>query len=155
MEISEKLRREIAAQNATFPRLRSGLMPALHRVYQACGEINAGAVAELAEIFEMTPDEVRSVVELSNALDSPRRGRHQVKVCVGGTCLRDGAREFLGALSCRIGVPVGEISEDGRIELGEEVCFGACAAAPLMWVGDDMHDDVGLDDAERILAALE
>ncbi len=155
MEISEKLRREITAQNETFPRLRSGLVPALYRVYQARGEICSGAVDELSEIFEMSPDEIRSVLELSNILGSPRRGRHQVKVCVGGSCLRDGAGEFLEALSRRIGIPVGGIGDDGRIELGEEVCFGTCVAAPLMWVGNDFYEDLDLDDAERILEALE
>jgi NADH:ubiquinone oxidoreductase subunit E len=155
MGISDKLRKEIAAQNAELPRLRSGLLPALHRVHQACGDISEGAASELAEIFEMRPSEVLAVVEISNVLNTRRRGRHQVKICVGGACLRDGAREFLNALSERIGVLVDGISEDGRIELGEEVCLGACSAAPLMWIGDEVHEGLDLDEAERILDALD
>jgi len=155
VELSEKIREAIEAENATLPRLRSGLIPALHRVHQAYGEISDAHRSELAEIFEMGPDEVAAVVQLSKVLDTPRRGRHLAKVCVGLTCSRDGAREFLRKLAGRMDIPVGGITEDGRIELGEEICFGACAAAPMMWLGDEFHEDLDVEEAMRILAALE
>jgi NADH:ubiquinone oxidoreductase subunit E len=35
------------------------------------------------------------------------------------------------------------------------MCFGSCVAAPMMWVDDDFHEDLDLDRAVEILAALD
>jgi hypothetical protein len=46
-------------------------------------------------------------------------------------------------------------TRDGRIHLGHEECLGACAYAPMMRVDERYCEDLDLEQARRIVDALE
>ena len=52
----------------------------------------------------------------------------------------------------KLGIGVGECSEDGKYSLDATRCIGACGLAPVMTVNDDVYGRLVPDDVEGILA---
>jgi NADH-quinone oxidoreductase subunit E len=155
MVIDEAMRERIDAIAARYPERRGGLLPALHLVQREAGAVSHDAMRELAELFEIRPNEVLEVVSFYNLFDTEERGRHRVNVCINLPCSLRGARGLLRSLEEHLEIRAGETTADGRITLGHEECLGACGYAPMLRVGDTYHEDLDADAARRIVDGLE
>ena len=54
-------------------------------------------------------------------------------------------------LCSKLGVRLGETTEDGRFTLLPIVCLGTCDHAPAMMVDEDLHRDLDADKADQAL----
>ena len=154
MVISEEARSKIAALISQFPNSRGALLPALHLVQKDHGYISSECAKELAEIFDIFPNEVQEVVSFYNMFFDSPQARHHVYVCTNLPCSLRGARSLLKQLESYLGVQAPGATSDGRISLGHEECLGACAYAPVMRIGDRYHEDLDVEKAKQILDSL-
>jgi len=155
MVISRDSRARIDAEIAKYPQRRGALLPALHIVHEEHGHVAAESARELAEIFGLRPIEVMEVVSFYNMFYATPQPRHHVYVCTNLPCSLRGARSLLRDLERHLGVDEHGNTGDGRIHLGHEECLGACAYAPMMRIDDRYCEDLDLEQARRIVDALE
>ena len=155
MVISRGARARIDAEIAKYPQRRGALLPALHIVHEEHGHVAAESARELAEIFGLRPIEVMEVVSFYNMFYATPQPRHHVYVCTNLPCSLRGARNLLRGLEHHLGVDEHGNTRDGRIHLGHEECLGACAYAPMMRVDDRYCEDLDLEQARRVVDALE
>jgi len=155
MVISRAVRARIDAEIARYPQRRGALLPALHIVHAELGHVAMETARELAEIFEIRPIDVMEVVSFYNMFFASPQPRHHVYVCTNLPCSLRGARGLLRGLEAHLGVDEHGNTADGRIHLGHEECLGACAYAPMMRVDDRYCEDLELEQARRIVDALE
>ena len=154
MVISEEARSKITALISQFPKSRGALLPALHLVQKDHGYISSECAKELAEIFDIFPNEVQEVVSFYNMFFDSPQARHHVHICTNLPCSLRGARSLLQQLESYLGVQAPGETSDGRIFLGHEECLGACAYAPVMRIGDRYHEDLDVEKAKTILDSL-
>lgn len=153
--ISAETRAKIDVEIAKYPVKRGALLAALHHVQSQLGHVSPETAAEVADIFEIRPNEVLEVVSFYNMFYSTPQPRHHVYVCTNLPCSLRGARGMLRALEAHVGRHAGEPTADGRLVLGHEECLGACAYAPMMRVDGTYHENLDLEKAKRILDGLE
>jgi NADH:ubiquinone oxidoreductase subunit E len=53
-----------------------------------------------------------------------------------------GSQEILDVIKNKLGIDVGETTEDKMFTLSEAECLGACVNAPMMMIGDDYYVSV-------------
>jgi NADH-quinone oxidoreductase subunit E len=63
-------------------------------------------------------------------------------LCNSITCWIKGCDKLQREVSERLGISLGETSSDNRYTLLPVTCLGACDKAPVMMVGDELHEDV-------------
>lgn len=153
--ISPPTRDRIEAEIEKYPARRGALLPALHLVHAELGYVSPEAARELAEIFAIRPGQVMELVSFYNMFHATPQPRHHVNVCTNLPCSLRGARALLRGLEAHLGIEVGGATPDGRIGLGREECLGACGYAPMMRVDDRYHENLDLEQARRIVDALE
>jgi NADH-quinone oxidoreductase E subunit len=153
--ISTETRAKIDTEIGRYPQARGALLPALHLVQQELGHIAPETAREVAEIFGIAPVDVMEVVTFYNMFYGSPGGRHHAYVCTNLPCSLRGARSLLRALESHLGIRSGETTADGRITLGHEECLGACAYAPMLRIDDTYHEDLDVEEAKKILDALE
>jgi NADH:ubiquinone oxidoreductase subunit E len=73
------------------------------------------------------------------------RGKHQITVCRGTACHVRGSEAIIAALEKELGIKQGETTKDGLFSLSTARCIGACALAPSLSVGDDVHGRLTAD----------
>jgi NADH-quinone oxidoreductase subunit E len=82
-------------------------------------------------------------------------GKHNVAICTNISCMLRGADEIVEHVESKLGVKLGESTDDGRIYLKqEEECLAACCGAPMMMVDHKYHENLSKEKVDEILDAL-
>jgi NADH-quinone oxidoreductase subunit E len=83
-------------------------------------------------------------------------GRHNVAICTNVSCMLRGADDIVDHVEKKLGIKLGESSEDGRIYLKlEEECLAACCGAPMMMVDHKYHENLTNEQVDEILDGLD
>jgi NADH-quinone oxidoreductase subunit E len=140
---------------AIYAQKRAASIEALKVVQQHRGWVSDEALDEVAELLEMTPDELDGVATFYNLIFRKPVGRHVILVCDSVSCWIMGYDNLRDHLKSRLGIDLGETTADGRFTLLPSVCLGACDHAPVMMIDDDLHLDLTPERIDQILAGYE
>ncbi|HYL96406.1 MAG TPA: NADH-quinone oxidoreductase subunit NuoE [Terriglobales bacterium] len=152
MPLSAEERREIEAEFPRYPTRRAVCIDAMKIVQRHRGWISDESLQDIAQLLEMSLDELDSVATFYNLLYRKPVGRHVVLLCDSVSCWIMGYEKLRERLCSRLGARLGETTADGRFTLLPIVCLGTCDHAPAMMVDEDLHRDL---DPERADQALE
>lgn len=157
--LSEHVRQEIDHWKARFPegRQRSAVIGALHAVqHHNDGFLTAELMNGVADYLGLPTIQVYEVATFYSMFQTKPVGRHNVAICTNVSCMLRGADELVEHVENRLGVKLGESTEDGRIYLKrEEECLAACCGAPMMMVDHKYHENLTLEKVDEILDGLE
>ena len=116
------------------------------------GWLSPEAIEYVANYLEMAPIRVHEVASFYTMYNAKPVGKHLVQVCRTTPCWLRGAAGLTHTCRDKLGVGLGETSEDGLFTLVEVECLGACANAPVVQIGDDYYEDLS---PERLGALLD
>jgi NADH-quinone oxidoreductase subunit E len=150
--LSAEERQEIEAEIAHYPDKRAVCIDAMKVVQKHRGWVSDEALGDVAELLEMSVDELDSVATFYNLIFRKPVGRHVILVCDSVSCWIMGYDRLRDHLIRRLGIKLGETTPDGRFTLLPIVCLGTCDHAPAMMVDNDLHRDL---DAKKIDSILE
>ena len=119
-----------------------GLIPVLQQAQGIFGYLPEVALKRVAKGLKKPYSEVAGVVSFYSFFSTVPRGRNLVRVCLGTACYVRGAMQVLEALRDKLGIDVGETTEDREFSLEVARCFGACGLAPVITVNDVVHHRV-------------
>jgi NADH-quinone oxidoreductase subunit E len=145
--LQEKNAKEIEAIMTKYPadRKRSAVMPLLYIAQREDGYVTKQNLAEIAEILEITPTEVASIVGFYTLYHDEPGGKYRIQVCTDMPCALRGADEFLEKLCENVGIQVGEITENGLVSIEAVMCLAGCDKAPMYQVqtgeGIEYHEN--------------
>jgi NADH-quinone oxidoreductase E subunit len=131
---------------------RAGLLPALWMVQQARGWISDDAMAEVAEVLDLTPAYVKGVVTFYTMYHQHPVGEHFIQVCTTTCCNVVGAEAVVEALLEQTGCKeLGATSPDGKYTVIEVECLGACGFPIPVMVNDDFIESVTPESVSELL----
>ena len=145
---------EVRRLQGLYPDKRGALLPVLHMAQDLFGYISLEVEEYVAGLFDLAPSHVHEVVTFYTLYFQQPKGRHVVAVCHNLSCYLAGSREILAHVKQRLGVDVGETTDDGRITLQSVECLCACEAAPMMQVDDRYEINLTPEKVDRILEGL-
>ncbi len=153
--LSEEERREIEAEVANYEQKKAACIDAMKIVQEHRGWVSDEAIQDLAGFLEMSPDELDSVATFYNLIYRKPVGRHVILVCDSVSCWIMGYDPIREHLTSRLGIGLGETTQDGRFTLLPIVCLGTCDHAPAMMVDDELYGDLDPAKIDEILAKHE
>lgn len=127
------------------------LIPVLQSAQNLLGYLPQELLKHISKELRIPYSEVTGVVSFYSFFSTVPRGRHVVRVCMGTACYVRGGKEVLQALSRELKIQVGETTEDRMFSLEIGRCFGACGLAPVVMIGDDVHQRVKPDRIRDLL----
>lgn len=145
-------RAELDASLKRYPTKMAALLPALWMVQEERGWISENAMAEVAEVLELTPAYVKGVVTFYYMYHQHPVGKYFIQVCTTSPCGICGADDVVRALlrETRCG-ELGETSPDGKYTVIEVECLGACGFATPIMVNDDFVESVSAENVPQLL----
>jgi NADH-quinone oxidoreductase subunit E len=134
--IAEKYTEEIGKILSKYPpdQKQSAVMPLLYLAQSEDGFLTKQDINEVAEVLEITPTEVVSIVGFYTLFHQQEGGKYRIQVCNDLPCALRGADEFLEQLCENLGVKVGETTSDGLVTVEAVMCLAACDKAPMFQV---------------------
>jgi len=151
--LSAEERREIEIELGRYPNKRAVAIDALKIVQRSRGWVSEQGLADVAEMLDMSIDELEGLATFFNLIFRQPVGRHVILICDSVSCWVMGFEELRSRLSERLGVAPGGTTADGRFTLLPVVCLGACDRAPVMMVDGDLHERLDPSALDRILEA--
>ncbi len=150
---------EAAAQKhiAKYPagRQQSAVMPLLDIAQrQNGGHLTLEIMEYIADYLDMAPIKVQEVATFYTMYNHKPIGKHHVQVCGTTPCWLRGSDDIIAACKKKLGVEMGQTTEDGMFTLSEVECAGACVNAPVVAINDDYYEDLTADSITQILDAL-
>ncbi|MGC2174557.1 MAG: NAD(P)H-dependent oxidoreductase subunit E [Acidimicrobiales bacterium] len=119
---------------ALYPRKRSAMLPLLHLAQEQDGYLTDEGIAEVAELTDTTPADVRGTASFYEMYHLEPVGKYVVSVCTNIACLLRGGEEMLEHASATLGCAVGSTSDDGLFTLEEAECLADCDFAPCVQI---------------------
>jgi len=150
---------EIEHWKKRFPegRERSAVIAALHAAqHENQGFLTRELMDGVAEYLGLQPIQVYEVATFYSMFQTKPVGRNDVAICTNVSCMLRGAEAIVEHVEKKLGIKLGESTEDGRIFLKkEEECLAACCGAPMMMVNHVYHENLTLEKVDDILDGLE
>jgi NADH-quinone oxidoreductase subunit E len=134
--LNEALREKIRAYLPRYPSKRAVTLPALHAVHEHFRCVPYRAMAEIAEILEITPAEVHDTMSFYGFFPQAPIGETRVWVCRSISCMLRGGEEVLDQVCERLGVEPGRTTADGKFTVEFAECLGVCDFAPAALADD-------------------
>ena len=156
-EFSKENRRKIDEIVEKYPqgKQQSAVIPLLDIAQrQHGGWIPTAAMNEIAKILDMPYIKVYEVASFYSMFNLSPIGKHFIQVCRTTPCWLRGSDDISEACKKRLGVGLGETSNDGKFTLIEVECLGACANAPMVQIDDDYYEDLTPESIVNILDKL-
>jgi NADH-quinone oxidoreductase subunit E len=136
--ISDATKARFDKEVAKYPadQKQSAVMACLTIVQHELGYVSADSEKVVAEYLGMAPMAVHEVTTFYNMYNQRPVGKYKLNVCTNLPCqLRDG-QKALHHLEKKLGVAMGETTQDGLFTLQQSECLGACADSPVLLVND-------------------
>lgn len=149
--LTEKTKNDILELQKKYPEKRSALIPALHLAQAEIGYLPHDVQSEIAELFQLDPNEVNSVVTFYDMFYEEPVGKHLLHVCKNVSCMLRGGDKLLDSLCKRLNVKPHETTADGEYTIIPSECLAACDRAPMMIVDEKVIGPVEESAIEDIL----
>ena len=157
--LSEHTRAEIDAWLQKYPpdKKRSAVLAALREAqHQNQGYLTTELMDAVADYLELPKIQVYEVASFYSMFETKPVARHCVAICTNISCMLMGSDSVVEYIENKLGIKVGESTDDGRIFLKpEEECLAACAAGPMMQVNHVYHEKLTPEKIDEILDGLE
>jgi NADH-quinone oxidoreductase subunit E len=150
--LSEKTKKIILELQKSYPAKRSALIPALHLAQAEIGYLPREIQNQIADLFDLKPNEVNAVVTFYDMFFEEPPGKHILHVCKNVSCMLKGADEVLSGLCAKLNIAPGETSQDGEFTIIASECLGACDKAPMLLADDKVIGPVNVNELEKILS---
>jgi NADH dehydrogenase (ubiquinone) flavoprotein 2 len=148
-------RKELDELFPLYPTKMACILPALWIVQEDRGWISDEAMAEVAEVLELTPAYVKGVVTFYTMYNTHPVGKYLIQVCTTTPCNICGAEDVVGAFLEHTGCgDLGITSADGRFTVIEVECLGACGFATPVMINEGFVESVTAARVPEIVAGL-
>jgi NADH-quinone oxidoreductase E subunit len=148
-------RKELDTLLGRYPTKMAALLPALWIVQRERGWVSEPAMAEVAEVLELTPAYVKGVVTFYTMYHQHPVGKYFIQVCTTSPCGVCGAEDVVKAFlqHTKTG-DLGLTSADDRYTVIEVECLGACGFATPVMINEEFIESVTPETVPEILARL-
>ena len=157
--LSNHVREEIEHWKTRFPqgKERSTIISALHAVqHENGGHLTAELMNAVADYLGLPTIQVYEVATFYSMFQTQPVGRHNVAICTNVSCMLRGADDIVEHIEGKLGIKLGESTDDGRIYLKrEEECLAACCGAPMMMVDHKYFENLTNEQVDKILDGLD
>ncbi len=136
---------------------RSAVIGALHAAQeQNGGWLSQEIMQAVAQYLEIPAIWVYEAASFYSMFFTEPCGQHKVSICTNISCMLNGAEQIVEHAEQKLGIKLGETTEDGRITLvREEECVAACVGAPVMLIDGHYHENLTNDKIDELLNGLE
>lgn len=145
---------KIEALKKRYPQPQALALPLLWMAQEQEEYITLDAIDVIAKTCDNAPMELYRVATFYTMFKLEPLGKHHIQLCKTLSCALCGKDEILNHIKNKIGIEVGETSEDGSFTLSQVECLGSCGTAPMMQINETNYENLTPEKIDQILEEL-
>ncbi|MDR8392362.1 NAD(P)H-dependent oxidoreductase subunit E [Aliifodinibius sp. S!AR15-10] len=130
---------QIEKIKAKFPEVKPATLPVLWVAQNKFGHVKPDVQKLVAETLGLPESHVHGVATFYTQYYKEEMGKFVLDVCTCLSCQLCGGYDILHHLEEKLGINVGETTDDGMFSLQEVECLGACGYAPMLQVTNGQY----------------
>ena len=142
---------EIDKEISHAPYRSAVAIDALKIVQQYHGWVSDERLNALADYLGMSSADLDGIATFYSLIYRRPVGEQVISLCDSVTCWIKGYNKLQQHISDGLDIPLGGTTEDKKYTFLPAPCLGACDRAPVMMVGDELHQDLDEDKIDQIL----
>lgn len=143
---------EIEAEVSHLPDRESAAIDALMIVQRHRGWISDESLHAIARLLDMSAAKLDGIATFYNLIFRRPVGRNVIMICDSVSCYIMKAESLIEKVQEKLGIQMGETTEDDRFTLLPIVCLGACDRAPTMQINEELIGPVKADQLDELFA---
>lgn len=157
LEFTDAARERAAEILGRYPEeyRKSAVVPLLHLAQEEWGYVSPEAMACVASLIGCSPVKVAEIATFYPMFNKEPVGENVLAVCHTLPCALTGCAGIYDHLSKKLGIGLGETTEDGRYTLRKSECLAACDRGPVLLVNRRLHTHLTPDKVDEIIDGLE
>ncbi len=132
-------------------RLPGALLPILHALQDEFGYVDKAAIPLIASALNLSHAEVHGVLSFYHDFRRSPAGRHVLQMCRAEACQSMGCENVIRHVEDRLGVKLGETTEDSNFTVEPVFCLGNCALSPAVMLDGKLYGRVSSDVADFLI----
>ena len=138
-----------------YPNRHSALLPALHALQNASGGyLPATDLRELASLLGVSPAHVFGVASFYSMYNLTPVGKYHLQVDTNLPGMLAGADALVAHIRRRLGIEIGQTTEDGLFTLATVEDLASCGTCPVLRVNDRYYERMTSDKVDELLTQL-
>lgn len=135
---------------------RSAVIGSLHAAQdQNGGWLSKEIMQAVAQYLEIPAIWVYEAASFYSMFFTKPCGKHKVSICTNISCMLNGAEDIVEHTEQKLGIKLGETTEDGRVTLvKEEECVAACVGAPVLLVDGHYHENLTPEKIDQLIDGI-
>jgi NADH-quinone oxidoreductase E subunit len=154
MILNDDTVKKIKATIPIYPQRRSCILPALTLAYWQEGHLNDDIYRDISDVLDLKTVDVASAASFYTMFPKAPVGKYYIQVCHNISCALLGADSLIDYLAQKLGVELGETTEDGLFTVVTVECLGSCTTAPMMQINNDYYENLTREKVDQILEDL-
>ena len=157
----DKHRDQINHILSKYPDQRSAILPLLYLAQKEYGYCTDEAIREVADLVDVEPTHVRSVVGFYTLFYDHPVGKHIIQVCDDLPCALRGADQFVDHVCQKLNLDPdkvrhgGQTTDDGQFTVETVTCIAGCHHAPLAQIDLDYFENLDEKKFDEIVTRLQ
>ncbi|MBM7615888.1 NADH-quinone oxidoreductase subunit NuoE family protein [Alkaliphilus hydrothermalis] len=108
----------------------------------------------IAQKLNIPLSKAYGVASFYSMLSTKKKGRYVIQICNSGPCYVSKANGIVKALENRLGIHIGEITNDQMFSMEYTSCFGACHLAPAIKINEEVYGNLNPQKVNQIIDKL-
>ena len=133
----------------------SSIMPLLSIAQsQNHGWLPKKAIEYVSNFIEVPEIKVLEIATFYSMYNLSPVGKFHIEVCTTTPCMLRGSDSMVDLCKKKLGLKIGEITEDGLFSLGRVECLGACVNAPVVKINENYYEDLDSESLNKLVDSL-
>jgi formate dehydrogenase subunit gamma len=131
--------------------LPGALLPILHALQDEFGYVDKAAVPLIADALNLSHAEVHGVISFYHDFRHSPPAKHVLKMCRAEACQSMGCESTIRHVEKRLGVRLGETTDDRGFTVDAVYCLGNCALSPAVMLDGRLYGRVSREVADFLI----
>ncbi len=149
--LSPEEKKEIDEELSHVDYKRGASIEALKIVQRHRGWVSDEGIQDIAEYLEMSPENLDNVATFYNLIFRKPVGKHVIRICDSVSCWILGYDQLRDRITEKLGIGLGETTDDEMFTMLPIQCLGTCDHAPALMIDDDLYRDLKPEQLDSIL----
>ena len=149
--LTEEEKKEILEEIKQYPYPAVACIDALKIVQHHRGWVSDESVKDIAEILEISNEEVDGVATFYSRIYRKPVGRNVILICDSVSCMIMEYKSIYEYISGKLNINFGETTSDGLFTLLPISCLGDCDHAPSLMINNDHFNKLTIEKIDELL----
>jgi NADH-quinone oxidoreductase subunit E len=143
--------KEYAKIFSNFKGIENELIPILLKIQAKFTFISEEAISKTARFLKISENQIYGVATFYPKFRFTKPGNKLIKVCMGTACHVCGGNFLSETVGWKLGISIGQTSDDKRFEFQRATCLGCCTLGPVVQINEEIHSKMRVTQLKEIL----